>query len=182
MKNALIKTLIIAALLFCSNSRAKANNCIVTLKKAKIQESFNTSKCNYNHQLARMYGLQNRENLKAYHVGSKFFNPYHKVPTAENLADSIKSHQYFIGIFANEPSYDEYISLKAKVKHPFFILETCQNERSDFYMVHSKGIRHFSVKSLNKVDKNSMASIDNGGLLDYPDLDSFITCTLNIRC
>ncbi len=182
MKNTLVKTLIIAALLLCSNLRAKANSCMATLKKVKMQKSFYISKSNYNHQLARMYGLQNRENLKAYHVGSKFFDPSHKVPTVENLADSIKSHPYFIGSFANEPSYDEYISLKAKVKHPFFILETRQNERSDFYMVHSKGVRHFSIKSLNKIDKNSMASIDNSVVIDYPDLLSFIKCTLNIPC
>jgi len=173
MRNTLVKTLIIAALLLCSNLRAKANNCIVTLKKAKIQKSSNMS---YNHQLARMYGLQKRENLKAYHVGSKFFDPSRKVPTAGDLVDSIKSHPYFIGSFAKEPSYDEYVSLKAKVRHPFFILETSQNERSDFYMVHSKGVRHFTINISNEKSEY-MASLNNGYSKIYPNLSSFIKCT-----
>jgi len=182
MKRTLMKTIMIAALLFCSNLRAKVNNYMAKSKNSQIIHSFNLSKSGYKYQLVHMYAMQNSENLKTYHISAKFFNQSHKVPTAMDLADSIKSHPFFIGSFANEPSKEEYISLKAKINHPFFILETHQNEKSDFYMVHSKGVRHFSIKSLNGFDENSMASIDNSGLLDYPDIEAFIQCTLNVSC
>jgi len=179
MKNALKKTIMIAAMLFCSNlAHAKSNN---ALKQNKIQAEqiffkASVNKSFYNHQLSPMLALQSNENLRTYHLGAKFFNPAHKVPTEKDLSDSIKSHPFFIGRFTNEPNYDEYVSLKDQFNYSFFILETVKNDKIDFYMVHLKGIRHFVISTKNDRQDN-LASIDNSAK-NYPDLESFIKCTL----
>jgi len=178
MKNTLMKTMLITALFFCSNLGAKAKSCMVTLKKAKKEQIVDRSNMIKNHQLSRMYAMQNSWNLKAYHISAKFFNSSHKVPTARDLENSIKSHPYFIGSFNKELSKEEYISLKAKTDFPFFILETYQNKKSDFYMVHSKGIRHFKINISNEKSEH-MASLDNGVHKIYPSLKSFIKCTFS---
>jgi len=180
MKKALKKTIMIAALLFCSNlAHAKVNDITKQKKVQADQIIFNSkiSKSLNKHQLTPMLALQNSGNLRAYHVGSKFFNPLHKVPTAKDLHDSVKSHPFFIGRLVKEPSHEEYVNLKAKISHPFFILETYQNGKSDFYMVHSMGVRHFVINVQNDRQDN-LASIDNSAK-DYPDIESFIECTLS---
>jgi len=177
MKRTLMKTIMIAALLFCSGLQAKAKNCMAALKKAKTHQSFTACKSLQKHQFVHMYAMQNSENLKAYHISAKFFNPSHKVSTAMDLADSIKSHPFFIGSFANEPSKEEYISLKAKINYPFFFFEAYQDGKSEFYMGNPKGLRHFSINNLDD-RTNSMASICNSISQNYPGLDRFIKCTI----
>jgi len=182
MKKALIKIITIASLYFCSNlANAKTTVNINQGKKLQTNETIFIRARNMRvnvHKLIPMYSLQTGENLRAYHLGLKFFNPDHKVPTVEDLTDSIRSHPFFIGKFANEPTHEEYSILRNKISHPFFILETRLNGKSDFYMAHSNGVRHFSINTSFKSCK--MASLDNGGGKDYPDLDSFIKCTF--RC
>jgi len=179
MKNTLVKTIIIAALLFCSNlASAKTTINVVQQKKIKADQIIFSSNINKNIHIRRlipMYSMQTSENLKTYHLGHKFFNPDHKVPTANNLAVSIKSHPFFIGKFTKEPSHGEYASLKSKISHPFFILETSLNNKSDFYMVYSNGIRHFTIQN-DKMD--NLASYCNSSGKNYPNLDFFIKCTL----
>ena len=177
MKNTLIKTIMIATLLFCSNLKAKADSCVAILKKAKKEQIVDSSNMIKNYQLSRMYAMQNSLNLKAYHISAKFFNPFHKVPTAEDLENGIKSHPYFVGRFNKKLSKEEYFNLKAKIGFPFFILETYKNDKSDFYMVHSKGVRHFTVNISNEKSEH-MASLDNGSYKVYPSLSSFIACTI----
>jgi len=179
MKKTLMKTIMIATLLFCSNLKAKASSCMATLKKASKEQIVHDSNMIKNYQLSHMHAMQNSQNLKAYHISAKVFNPSHKVPTVMELANSIKSHPYFIGSFNKELSKEDYIGLKAKTDLPFFILETYQNKKSDFYMVYSKGVRHFSIKALNEFDENSLAGIDNTGLLKYPNIEAFTKCTLS---
>ncbi len=68
------------------------------------------------------------------------------------------------------------MNLKNKVAYPFFIFETYSKGKSDFYMVHSKGIRHFTVDTVHD-DGVYLSSIDNMHK-GYPDFKLFIKCTL----
>ncbi len=181
MKKALIKIITLATLLFCSNlANAKTTVNINQRKKLQANKTIFVSAKNMRvniHKLIPMYSLQTGENLRAYHLGLKFFNPDHKVPTVEDLTDSIRSHPFFIGKFTNEPDHEEYAILRNKISHPFFILETTLNGNSDFYMVHSRGIRHFFMTTQNK-HLDNLTSFSNSSGKNYPDLNSFIKCTL----
>jgi len=181
MKKTLIKTLTIAALLFSSNlASAKAKNTVIQHKKIQADQiifSSNVNKSIHNYRIVPMYSMQTRENLKTYHAGHKFFNLDHKVPTEKDLLDNIRSCPFFIGTFANELSHEECISLKDKADSPFFIFETHQDDRSDFYMVHSKGNRHFIITDVG-TQQYEMASFCNSSGKEYPSLESFIKCTL----
>jgi len=181
MKKTLIKTITIAALLFCYRT-AYAKPKDIALQQRKIQAdqivfSSGVNRSLSNHRLFPMFAMQNRENLKTYHVGHKFFNSCYKVPTAKDLVDSIRFHPFFIGTFANELSHEECISVKDKIGYPFFIFETDQGGKNDFYMAHSKGVRHFTINILNE-RLDIIACLCNGADKNYPNLESFIKCTL----
>ena len=173
--------MVIAALLFFSNlacSKTKDN----IARQKNFQPNpiiFNSirNKRMYKYRLVYMYAMQNRENLKAYHLGLMFFNRSHKIPTMKYLTNSIRSHQFFIGIFTRDLSHEECFSLKTKIDLPFFIFETYQSGKSDFYMLYSRGIRHFTVNASHE-RSDYMASLNNGAGKDYPNLESFIQCTI----
>jgi len=176
MKKSLMKTIIIAAMLFSSSFKVKE---IYASKREKTKEEFVISSCNANKKINKCrvipwLSLQTGENLKAYHLGLKFFDSSHKIPTAKDLANSIKLHPFYIGKFTQELTIEECDSIKNRTNYPFFIYETCQDSRSDFYMVHSKDVRHFTIESLNK----NIASFCNSTYQNYPDLNKFIKCTL----
>ena len=174
MKTIFMKIALVAATVFCSNfAHAKTNR----IQAERVIFRYEMTKSENNHQIISMIALQNSGNLRAHHIGAKFFNPLYKVPTSNDLYNSIKSHPFFIGRLAKEPNHEEYVSLKNKISHPFFIFETRLKGKSDFYMVHSKGVRHFEI-NVQSDRQDNLASIDNS-CKDYPDMKSFIRCTLN---
>ncbi len=179
MRKALVKTIIVAALLCYSNLKAKETNVIKKEKSHANQIIFSSNiiKKVGGYQIVTMYSLQNEENLKAYHIGLKFFDPSHMIPTEKDLAKSIQLHPYFIGSFPKELSQEEIVSFKHEANHPFFIFETCIDSKNDFYMVHKRGIRHFTIKSSD--EKNGyIARLSNGTAKHYPNLEKFTKSTI----
>jgi len=177
MKKSLMKiAMIVVTLFFTNQTSAKISNYDVDIKNETKKVTYSNNVRKNKRLLVQMYAMQSKENLKTYYLGTKFFNPCYAYPTTNDFVKSIKSHPFFIGRLAKEPDHEEYTNLKNKIIYPFFIFETYNKGKSGFYMVHSKGVRHFIVNTLHE-DGITLSSIDNGHK-GYPDFKLFIKCTL----
>jgi len=177
MKKSLMKIAMIAVLFFIPNQIfSKASHWDVNSRKNPKQVTYSNNISMNKRQLVHLHAMQNRENLKTYYLGAKIFNPYYSKPTENDFVKSIKSHPFFIGMLDSAPNHEEYVHLRNKIDYPFFIFETFHKGKSDFYMVHSKGVRHFIISTLHE-GEDYVSSIDNGHK-GYPGLKLFIKCTL----
>jgi len=175
MKKKLMKITLVAVSIFCLNLYAKINTYAAGSKNSQIITNAKANR--YNRQYVHMYALQNNENLRTYNLGVKFFNLSNSGLTIEDFYESIVSHQFFIGSLENMSIDEIYVSFKDKVDYSFFIFETFQRGKSDFYIAYSGGLRHFTINTVNdRLD--TMTCLCNGCDKNYPNLDSFIKCTL----
>lgn len=117
---------------------------------------------------SRLLALETYENLKAYHVGIRSIFPNYKIPVCQDLLASIYSHPNFIGSY----SQIEALEKLGKVEETYLIFEEKGNDRGHFYVIHSRGFRHFSVS------QKAIAGIDNGSNIHYPLLEAFLESTL----
>ena len=116
-----------------------------------------------------MYGLNTLENLKSYHLGLLHLISNYSVPTVSDLYQEIRSHSQYIGLQPQDTPLE-----KGK-KDPFVIFEGGQ---SDFYMAHSKGVRHFTIQEA-MIGKGGIGKLDNGQHKSYPSFNAFIECTMS---
>lgn len=114
-------------------------------------------------------GMETFENLKAYHVGLRCLFPDYRIPSAQNLLDSIRSHEQFVGALTQDEALDRF----QLGQIPYFVFEEQGNE-GHFYIAHLGGLRHFTVKG------NQLAGIDNGCIAKCPTLDHLIQATLEV--
>ena len=164
MKKALF-TVSLTAALSLSTALGWSNN-VSFASKPWIQVSpVAQGKRSFSHFLA----LGTNENLKAYHLGLRSIFPSYHIPSAEDLLNSIRSHHQFIGLMSQEKALNRF---KAKMDTSYVIFEE-ENHTGHFHMIHSGGLRHFTVNAME------IPGIDNGSHLCYASLGHFLRSTLD---
>ncbi len=117
---------------------------------------------------SRFLAMGTQENLKAYHLGLETLFAGYRIPSAQDLFDSIRSHSNFLGFLTENEAVDRL----SGASNSFVIFEEKNGAEAHFYIVHPKGIRHFNVNGIG------FAGLDNSEGIQYPSLASFLESTV----
>ncbi len=119
-------------------------------------------------RFARLLAMETQENLKTYQLGLKALFPFHHIPSAQDLFDSIRSHPRFLGFLTKDEASDRFTTGNDN----FVIFEEKNRTEAHFYVVHNSGSRHFTV------NQTGFAGIDNYETVQYPSLARLLKDTV----
>ncbi len=166
MKKTLFKVAFVVVFSLSGACKARAGSSLSRVDALHFSESMNIP-----HKGAERFSyflaMGTQENLKAYHLGLKaLFMEYH-IPSAQDLFESIRSHSNFLGLLTKDEAVNEF----NKANNGFVLFEEKNRSGVHFYIIHAKGLRHFSV------NETGFASIDNAQGIRYPFLTSLLKST-----
>ena len=180
MKKNLVKTVIVVAVATSSiavygknlsSTKMSEDFCHCLFSPAKAGEKTVNQK-----QYTQVFALQTIRNLELYHRQLQWINPDHKMPKKMNWVQAIRTHSNYIGELQTIPSVDERMGRLNCSRAPFYLFQLENEDENNYYIAHANGVRHFCIK----LNLANAASMDNGGLRNYPTLNRTIGCTIAI--
>ena len=181
MKNQFIKSVLVATIATSSITLYGIAFRNTTNEKLVIQEVFpaskNEKKLNKKRVYTQVFDLKSSRDLSHYHLQLRNLLPQYNEPTEKDILHGIQSHPNYIGKLPCLPSHDKNLLTLMSKRSSFYLFQLQTESSRDYYVAHSRGVRHFCINTKN----GSVPGLDNSGAVNYPTLDRTIRDTLTER-